>query len=288
MKSYIKAIALSSFILPLAGSCNSDNEPAGMKDSRRPIAFTCMIGTTRATDTAFEKDDEIGIYVAEAGTMLQPAGNIVNNSCFISDGSVWTARRPLYWNEGSYDIYAYYPYSDNVADMEDYRFEIQEDQSTHEGFTLSDFIWASEKDIMASETAVPLVFSHRMSKALIRLEKGEGYEGEIPSDCRVFIHSTATTASIELATGNVSTAIYSPCHTIETFKKSDTEYEAIVVPQNIESRRPLVEVVTGGVSYLMEGKISFKQGYRHTLVVTLSKNPSQTKIEIGGSIGDWN
>jgi hypothetical protein len=62
---------------------------------------------------------------------------------------------------------------------------------------------------------------------------------------------------------------------------------ACVVPQNITSRRPLVEVVTGGVSYLMEGKISLKQGMRHTITVTLDKSPEQMKIEIGGEIGGW-
>jgi hypothetical protein len=60
-----------------------------------------------------------------------------------------------------------------------------------------------------------------------------------------------------------------------------------VVPQNITTRRPLVEVISGGVSYLMEGKISLKPGMRHTITVTLDKNPEQTKIDIGGSIEGW-
>ena len=37
-----------------------------------------------------------------------------------------------------------------------------------------------------------------------------------------------------------------------------------------------------------EGKISLKQGYMHTIVIELSKNPDQTKSEIGGGIGGWN
>ena len=133
-----------------------------------------------------------------------------------------------------------------------------------------------------------LKFSHLMSKAVIKLEKSDDYEGEIPSDCEVSVLSTATTASVDLSSGGVSKATDSATSTIVAKKVSDTEYHAIVVPQNIESRRPLIEVETQGVSYLMEGKLSFKQGFSHTIVVTLSKNPSQTKIEIGGSIGGWN
>jgi hypothetical protein len=37
----------------------------------------------------------------------------------------------------------------------------------------------------------------------------------------------------------------------------------------------------------MEGKISLKPGMRHTITVTLDKNPEQTKIDIGGSIEGW-
>ena len=37
----------------------------------------------------------------------------------------------------------------------------------------------------------------------------------------------------------------------------------------------------------MEGKISLKQGMRHTITVTLDKNPEQTKIDIGGEIDGW-
>jgi hypothetical protein len=38
----------------------------------------------------------------------------------------------------------------------------------------------------------------------------------------------------------------------------------------------------------MEGKISFRQGYQHTLTVTINQNPDQIKIEIGGGVDPWN
>jgi hypothetical protein len=75
---------------------------------------------------------------------------------------------------------------------------------------------------------------------------------------------------------------------ISCLKIDNENYTAIVVPQNITIRRPLVVVVSGNVSYLLEGTISYKQGMQSTIVVTLSKNPEQTKIEIGGSMGSWN
>ncbi len=45
-----------------------------------------------------------------------------------------------------------------------------------------------------------------------------------------------------------------------------------------------------GMAYRVLGydRLSLKPGYRHTLTVTLDKNPEKVKIDIGGEIGDWN
>lgn len=287
MKQYIRLAFLATLSSTLMMSCSNDNEPQSIEDGKIPMTLECFIGNTRATDTAFESGDKIGVYVVEADALIQPTGNTVNNEEFTYNGNSWTPARTVYWNEGSYDVYAYYPYVDEVTDTEDYEFEVAEDQSTDAGYTSSDFIWATAANQTASSTPVSLSFSHCLSKAIIKLEKGDSFSGDIPSDCEVYIHSTATTASIDIASGDASVALYSPTNTIKARQKDDTTFEAIVVPQNISSRRPLVEIVAGGVSYLMEGKISFKQGYSHDIIITLTKNPEQTKIEIGGSIGGW-
>ena len=119
------------------------------------------------------------------------------------------------------------------------------------------------------------------------LQKGENYTGDIPASTEVYIHSTVTKAVIDLSTGDVAKDDYAGTGSIKAMQKSASEYVAVVVPQNITTRRPLVEIIADGVSYLMEGKISLKPGYRHTITVTLDKNPEQTKIDIGGEIQNW-
>ena len=243
---------------------------------------------TRATETAFENSDKVGVYVTAADAALQLGGNEVNNELFTYNGSVWTANRKVYWNKGKHNVYAYYPYSETVNDVENYSFSVQEDQSTAKNFTLSDFLWASAKDITASASAVKMQFAHKLSCVVVKLEKGENFEGNIPNDTQVYIYSTVAKANIDLSTGDAAKDDYAGSSSIRCLQKSAAEYTAIVVPQNITTRRPLVEVITGGVSYLMEGKISLKPGYRHTLTVTLDKNPEKVKIDIGGEIGNWN
>lgn len=242
---------------------------------------------TRATDTEFENTDQIGVYVTAADEALQIGGNEVNNELFVYNGASWTSRRKVYWNEGSHDVYAYYPYSQTVNDIEDYSFEVQADQSTADGYTKSDFLWAGRKGVEASASPVAMQFAHKLSNVVVKLEKGESYSGNIPAETEVYVLGTVTKAVIDLSTGDAAKDDYAGTGTIRCRQNSATEYVACVVPQNLTSRRPLVEVISKGVSYLMEGKISLKPGMRHTITVTLDQNPEQTKIDIGGEIGGW-
>jgi hypothetical protein len=242
---------------------------------------------TRATETAFEANDEIGVYVTRADAALQLGGNEVNNELFAYDDSSWRSKRKVYWNEGLHNVYAYYPYSATVNDVSNYAFSVSEDQSTQVAYSKSDFLWAGKQGVTASSSPVTMKFAHKMSSVIVRLQKGANFEGSIPSDTKVFLYSTVTKASIDLSTGDVAKDNYAGTSTIGCRKRASDEFEAIVVPQNITSRRPLVEVVAGGVSYLMEGKMSYKPGFRHTLTVTLDKNPEKVKIEIGSSIEGW-
>ncbi len=242
---------------------------------------------TRATETAFEHTDSIGVFVTVQDAALQIAGNVVNNELFTYNGTSWSSKRKVYWNEGAHNVYAYYPYAKRVSDVSDYPFQVLADQSTSWGLTHSDFLWASKAGVEASANPVDMQFAHKLSKVVVVLQKGENYTGDIPEETEVYVHSTVTKALVDLSTGDVAKDDYAGTGSIRAFQSSATQYTAIVVPQNITTRRPLVEVVTGGVSYLMEGRISLKPGMQHTLTVTLDKNPEQTKIDIGGEIVGW-
>lgn len=185
------------------------------------------------TDTNFENKDKIGVYVVTAGNNLQIAGNVVNNGVFSYDGSAWTSERKWYWNEGKHDVYAYYPYGQTVNDTQNYTFTISADQDSPEdenglsGYEASDFLWATTKDVSASSDPVKLKFSHRMSNLVVKLQKGEDYEGELPSSAQVFVHNTIPVVSINLSTGDVTADIYSSSSTVKA-KKSVSEIIAHV------------------------------------------------------------
>ena len=243
---------------------------------------------TRVTETSFESSDSISVYVTSNDAALQLAGNEVNNELFTYNGTSWTSKRKVYWNTGKHNVYAFFPYSKKVNDVVDYSFSVQTDQSTDWGYTHSDFLFASALEVTASTNPVVMQFAHKMSNVIVNLEKGENFEGVIPANAEVYLLSTVPQAVIDLSTGDAAKDNFCAEAAIRCRQVSNTQYQAIVVPQSLTSRRPLVEVVIGDVSYLMEGKISYRPGMRHTISVTLDRNPEQIKIEIGGSIEGWN
>lgn len=271
-------------------SCeNFDSEIA--EDSSAQIRINAIhpSETSRVNDTGFDVGDQIGLFVVESGSSLQPGGNMVNNGCFEYNGSSWNAQHNYYWNIGTYNVYAYYPCAKRVEDTESYSFNLPEDQSSDEGYSSADFLWAMAEQQAASASPVSLKFSHCLSNVEVVLTKAADYgEGEIPADAQVYIHGTYTMANIDLSNGGVTADSRSNIGSIKARNLGANKYSAIVVPQRISSRRPLVEVVCGNVSYIMEGQLSFKPGYRHTITVALSKSPEQVEIEIGGTIGGWN
>lgn len=248
---------------------------------------------TRVTETHFEKDDRIGLYVCTAEAPLEVGGNYVNNALLTFNGSAWHPERPIFWNNGSYDVYAYYPQVSPATSVDDLPFSVATDQQaagneqTPGGYEASDFLWASAKKQTAGNEAVKLNFRHCMSKLTVRLVKGPDYDGDELPEAEVYVHNTVTEATVDLAVGIVTPAKFGKLHTVKAKAAGKDEYTAVLVPQRIANRVPLIEVVMKGVSYLVETNFRFKQGIHHTFTLIISKNPEQVKIEIGGELENW-
>lgn len=295
MKNYI--IRYASLALAILGvvACSEEHETAPSQDAKStPMSFVVTHpGQTRATATAFERDDRIGLYVADVNAPLELGGNLVNNEALTFDGNKWAAIRTLFWDKGSFNAYAYYPYIKGISSITDQPFSVSTDQSTAKtatalgGYEASDLLFATSKNIMASVSPIRLTFKHIMSKLKIRLIKGEDFEGDMPTTATVYIHNTVPTATVDLQAGVATRYVKGTRQTITAHQDGDTSYSAIIVPQRIDNRQPLIEVVMNGVSYLFESKFQFKPGTEHLVNLIISDNPDKVKIDIGGEIQDW-
>lgn len=263
--------------------------------------------STRANANTFEAKDRVGVYVtdyadANTPTPLQISGNRANNLALDFDGQNWTPEKAVYWGDGKADIYSYYPYSNSITDVNAQPWSVAVDQSvesdgeTMSAYEASDVLWAKAAGISRTDGAVSLQMKHIMSKLTVCIVAGESYVGSLPEDANVLLHSTVTNAKIDLEKGSVVKDAYSGAKSIKmrrlglkTVNGVDAVvFEAIVVPQMLETSVPLLEINSKSVSYLLEDSFNFRPGVAYTYTATLNTSTNAIKVEIGCEIDDWN
>ena len=112
-----------AMVLLLLAGCESFEEK--QQETQLPIRFMAEYpGMSRVTASAFEQEDRIGVFMNVEGEPLEASGNSLNNELLEFDGSAWNAERDLFWDAGRFDVYAYYPYDDDMRVVDDYPFSV--------------------------------------------------------------------------------------------------------------------------------------------------------------------
>ena len=292
MKKIFSILVVATLLM--AGCENSEDIPV-VEDGVMQIEVLHP-SATRATETAFESGDKIGLYATEyngdVASPLQISGNWANNVATTYNGTTWTPAKKIFWSENKMDVYGYYPYMTPTS-IDEHLWSVQLDQSTPEtadalsGYEASDFLWGKATGVSQTDGDVQLEFKHRCSKLVVKLVKGKDYSGVLPTESELYIHSTVPTATIDFTNGAVTKYIYGEMETIKAKRVDDGTFEAIIIPQRMETRRPFLEYIANGVSYLYESTFIFKAGKLHTLELTINSNPDQIEIEVGGNVGEW-
>ena len=295
-----KSIFILSVATLLTMGCSKESDNVGQNSNYDPneIHIEASLGDTRATLTNFEVDDQMSLYVVEYTgedvAEVQPSGNYINNEKMTYNGTEWRSERPLYWSKTHCDFYGFYPYQP-TGSLKDVYFEVAADQSQPSangvlgGYEASDIMWAKAEKVKQADGAVKMQFNHMMTRVVVDIVRGKKFEGELPEDIEVHLYNTATTAIVDWTIGSLKADPQGGRKTI-TMRQLDTDtFDAIVVPQFIERRTPLVEITMDGIAYLLEMSMSFRPGKQHTITVTLNTSPDQEKIEIQieGDVEDW-
>ena len=294
---YLAIVALALSMVACEQVANNVEIPA---DNRMLFDVASPSAHTRASNGAFEPEDKIGVYVTDYADdttpmPLQISGNRANNEVLLFDGASWAPERTIYWGEGKSDVYAYYPYME-VEDVDEQPFSVALDQDADGAYEASDLLWAKAECVAQADGAVSLAMNHAMSRLVVKIMAGEDYVGSLPKDATVHLHSTVTDARISLANGSVVKDTYSGAKSIKmrnlgirTFEDGEAVvYEAIVVPQMLETSVPLLEINSKSVSYLLEDMFNFHPGISYTYTAVLNTSTTAIKVEIGCDIEDWN
>lgn len=289
MKKYL--FLISAAALFFAAGCEK-NQGGGnfTPDTKAPIKISTSI--TRATDTEFENDDKIGLYVVNyngSAHDLTADANHINNVGFTYDGSVWTPDEEVFWKDMTThaDFYAYYPHTATIADVNAVHWTISADQSTEADYWAGDFLWIKKADVTPTLDAVELEMTHILSNAIITLTKGTGFDATADewenAKVEMYLYGVKTAADIDLATG-VATAKGSA--TVVTPWNTGTKaYRAMVIPQTIAAGEKLISVSVDGIVYSLdlEEDFEFVAGKKHEFNLTIN----ESKVSLNVTLKDW-
>lgn len=269
------------------GGSQDEPTPAPKPDpveTKIPVSLSVNLsGDGRATETAFENGDRVGLYMVNytgsaAGT-LASNGNHADNKPYTFSGSSWTTPDQLYWKDATThaDFYCYYPYS-TVSDVRNFGFDVRADQSTLAAFKASELLWGKTTDVAPTTSAVGIMVKHLMSAVAITLKPGAGFTTASLAEAQksVRINDLRVGSTVDLGAGTV-TAIGAAA-SIVPYTDGDT-YRAIVVPQRVSSEH-LVTVTVNGYDFELPQSVTFESGKRYNISITVNNTPGGINVGI--------
>lgn len=134
---HILEAGLLSVLLMVGSGCSDNESPLPAAEDENVMTFNVMhprqaVADSRVTTTAFESGDRVGLFITRKDTPLEVSGNYVNNAALTFDGSQWTTEKPVYWDGGTYNIYAYYPQMKPVTSVDNLPFSVSTNQRPKE------------------------------------------------------------------------------------------------------------------------------------------------------------
>lgn len=284
----MKKTLLFGFALGMILSgCNKDEElnNAGTNG----VSFTSYMIGSRATDTAWEPNDEIGVYMQNAGSEGYENVNVkyANSK---DDCNKFTSTSPITYPEGgtgTVRFMAVYPYNENIADG-NYTFTLADGD-----LSKNDIMYASAPSITSGVTNVNLTFQHKLSKIILQLKDEQN---KAVTGATVRIDNQCVNGVLNVADGTVSVAGDATYTSELTFAGGGNgQYEVIVIPDEGREGRSIVITTTEGKTYRCPvGSIAFGNSQKYTFPVSLQAPASsggETIIDLKmGSlnIDDWN
>ena len=275
MKKFFFLAALAATLV----SCdNIEISVPQPEEQKIPISISTTL--TRATDSAFEAGDKVGIFVVNEPNTLATSGNHVDNMGF-TYSSKWTPDTPIYWLDQTTkaDFYCYYPYAES-ANTAAHTFATKANQSQLADYKASEFLWGKTTGVAPTEAAVNITTNHTFSNALVILKPGDGFTEEslAAATKSVKICGVKTNATIDLATG-VATATGNATEVTPYLENG--QYRALIVPQTT-AEGALIVITVDGVDYTLSRSMTFKANKQHKFTVTLNKVSNGVNVGIGG------
>lgn len=278
------------FLWIVAGCNNMPEEMPAMSGDELRLGMGIR---TRASDTAFERMDQIGLYAvqwpddATSGVLL-PSGNYTNNTCFtlLDPSQDWRGVPPVYYplDNRKLDIYAYYPYRENafLPGTTSIGLSVQPNQSVYANYTFSDFVVAKKEGVQKATDKVNLSFSHKLSQVVFQLKNGDGFTLKQLQGAEIKIKNAITDARYNLSAGNYALPEVGDTRadvipygrwTVNDAQDRLIGVKAIVMPQELNAANS-IEIMLGDRIFVKKfsSPVVLNSGESRVFTITLNNN----------------
>jgi len=285
-KYIIKQFAAACVALAALTACSSDNNTQQqVSEERLPILLSASPqgAETRAgqgiQNTQFEEGQEIDVQITSQDNMT--GYDMLTYYTSDDQGNMVPKKGvfPYYpVNKAKVDIRAIYP----KGKMNASSFTIEYPQVTKSAYQASDLMFAQVTDISPSSNAVPLTFTHKMSKVMVNLT-GEG--GVNLTNSVVTLLGVKRVVAFNALTGVVGAASGATCN-IQMTSDGGVPSACIIVPQSVP-RGYLMEILLQNNDVLYYRTVQdmvFESGKKYTFNVKVI----ESNISVKTSVSDWN
>ncbi len=258
------------------------NVYASIENSSIPIS------QTRASNSVWDKNDVIGIFMTKANSPLSSA--LASNAKYVTtDGTpifLPVASHEIYFpfNEEMVDFIAYYPYKETLDNL-NYSIDVS-DQTTLEHI---DLLYANNvKEVVSSNKNINLTFKHQLSKVILNITK-EGVTSDL-AGLKAEITNQNTKATFSLANGTISNE-NEPANISFSVSSDGAIAQAILLPTaSLIDKKLKLTLGASTYSYdLGENKTitSFDASTKYSLKVVLKEGVGVTLENLSTNIEDW-
>ena len=226
-----------------------------------------VYGFTKATDTAFETGDAMGVNVYKGEE------SYVHNAKFTYNGSALTSTTTYTWYEETETlgtIVAYYPYATLGETATSHTFTVNADQSTENNYKGSDFMVAKTTSLPTDE-AVILPFKHALSKVVITVTNN------LNEDIKdVFFTDVLGSVTFDLQTAEV--AATGSKGNIKAYKSGANTWQLILAPQTATPELALTTASGKQYTFVLTEGVTFSAGKYSTAEVTVNNTTISTSF----------
>lgn len=244
--------------------------------------------TTRVTDTSWEKDDAIGLFMMNSGVALDESA-LASNVKYITDGTQEfnnPSQNKIYYpfNKKNVDIIAYYPYDSSIKDL---TYEI--DVTNQIKLSDIDLLYSNEiKSVNSTAGIVNLHFIHQLVKVIIKLDVGD--TGVELNKFSAIIANVNRSALFSLANGEISNK--NDIGNINFNVRSNNKTaEAILLPEDdLSDKELIITIDETSFSLSLDNTAKdnkFKQSNIYTYSIALREGKGPILDGLTATIEDW-